>query len=79
MNVTVGNQIHASDVDWRIILLQIVEDRTLWIRKFTGTHKSQKIVCTDLQKQIIHNKYRSKRFTEDTHIYGTYVFQCINT
>ena len=47
MNVTVGNQIHASDVYWRIISLQIVQNRTLWKRKFSGTKKILKLVRTD--------------------------------
>ena len=37
INVTVGNRISASDVDWRIISLRIDQNQTLWIRKITGT------------------------------------------
>ena len=37
INVMVGNQMHASDVDRRIILLKIVQNRTLRIMNFTGT------------------------------------------
>ena len=40
MNVTVRNQICASDVDLRIILSQIFQNQTLSIRKFTGKQKS---------------------------------------
>ena len=32
MNVTIENQIRASDVDRRIISLKIVQNWTLWIR-----------------------------------------------
>ena len=52
MNITVGNQIHASDVDWRIISSQIFRNRTLQIRKLTGTRKTLKLVHTDQRKQI---------------------------
>ena len=37
MNITIGNQIRASDVDQRIISMQIVRNRTLWIKEITGT------------------------------------------
>ena len=50
MNVMSGNQVRASDVDWRIISLQIFQNRTLQIRKFTGTQKSLKIMRTDGRK-----------------------------
>ena len=56
MNKTVRNQVCASDVDWRIILLQIVQNRTLRIKKFTGTRKIFKIVRTDKIKYIRHWK-----------------------
>ena len=42
MNVTVRNQIRSSDVDHRIIPLQIVRNWTLWERKFTGTMENPK-------------------------------------
>ena len=44
MNVTVRNQIPASDVDPRIISLQIFRDWKLQTRKFTGTPKIRKLV-----------------------------------
>ena len=47
MNVMVRNQIRASDVDRRIISLQIVRNWTLQIRKLTGTRKILKLVRTD--------------------------------
>ena len=50
MKVTVGNQERASDVDQMIILLQIFRNRTLWIRKFSWTHKILKLVHTDQRK-----------------------------
>ena len=50
MNVIVGNQISASNVDQRIISLQIVLNGTLQIRKFTGTGKILKRVHTDRRK-----------------------------
>ena len=39
MNITIVDQIRDSDVDWRIISLQIFQNRTLRIRNFTGTQK----------------------------------------
>ena len=50
MNAMVRNQLRASDVDWRIILLQVVQNRTLRIIKSTGTWKSLKLVYTDQRK-----------------------------
>ena len=46
-NITAGNQICASAVDWRTISLQIVQNQTLWINKFIGTLKSLKTLHTD--------------------------------
>ena len=46
-NITAENQILASDVDRRIISLQILRNQILQIRKFTGTQKSLKLVRTD--------------------------------
>ena len=63
MKVTVRNQIRASYVDQRIILLQIFQNRTLGIKKFTGTSKSLKLVRTDhkmsekLQMELSHRRY----------------------
>ena len=56
MNVTFRNQICASNVDWRIILLQIVRNRRVPIRNFTGTNNSLKKIHTYQQKQIRHHK-----------------------
>ena len=42
LNIMARNQILTSNVDWRIISLQIVRNRTLQIRKLTGTWKSLK-------------------------------------
>ena len=50
MDIIVRNQIRASDVDQRIISLQIFRYWTLWIRKFTVTQKIQKLVHTDRRK-----------------------------
>ena len=50
MNVTVGNQMRASYVDWKIILSQIFRNQKLRIRKFTGTIKIQKLVRIDRRK-----------------------------
>ena len=50
MNVMVGNQIRASYVDQKIILLIIFRNWALWIRKFTIIHKSLKLVRTDNNK-----------------------------
>ena len=47
MNLMFGNQIFASDVDQRIISLQIFQNQTLPIIKFTGTRKILKLVRTD--------------------------------
>ena len=47
MNQMTGNKIHASDVNQMIILLQIFQNCTLCIRKFTGTRKSLNIMLTD--------------------------------
>ena len=47
INVTVGNQIRALNVDSRIILLQVFQNRTLRIRDFTGAQKILKHVRTD--------------------------------
>ena len=59
LNVMVGNQIRASDVDWRIISLQIFQNQTLQIRNFTGTHKSLKLLRTYQLKWIkIWKQYR---------------------
>ena len=52
----VGNQIHASDVDQRIILSQNAQNRTLRIRKFTGIWEGLKLVVTDQQKYIRYGK-----------------------
>ena len=46
LNITVGNHIRASDVDWRVTSLQIFRNQTLPIRKFTGTWKILKLVRT---------------------------------
>ena len=46
MNLIVGNQIRASNVDRGIILLKIVRNWTLRIINFTGTRKSLKLVRT---------------------------------
>ena len=40
MNATVRNQIRPSDVDRRIMQLQIVRNQKLRIRKFAGTRKN---------------------------------------
>ena len=50
LNVMVGNPILASDVDRRIISLQIFQNQTIMIRKFTGTRKRLKPVHTDQLK-----------------------------
>ena len=50
MNVTVVNQVRDTDVNRRIILPQIFQNRTLRIRKFTGTRKSLKLVHIYRQK-----------------------------
>ena len=44
MNVMAGDQICASDVDWRIISLHIFQNQKLQIINFTGTYKSIKLV-----------------------------------
>ena len=49
MDITVGNQIRASDVDQRIISLQIFRYQTLQIRKFTGARKAY-ISCIHINK-----------------------------
>ena len=46
MSIMFENQIRATDVDGRIISLQIFQNRTLWIKKFTGTQKILKLVRT---------------------------------
>ena len=75
----VRNQIRASDVDWKIILSQIFQNQTLWIRNFTGTRKSLKLVRIDQRKRIkCQKQYISEQITEDIRIYGKYVFRCIN-
>ena len=50
LNLTVENKIRASDVDWKIISLQMVQNWTLRMREFTGTRKALKPVCTDRRK-----------------------------
>ena len=52
LNVTVRNQICVSDVDRRITSSQIFRNRTLRIRRFSGTRKRLKLVRTDRLKQI---------------------------
>ena len=47
MNITVRNQILNLDVDWRIMLLQIFQNRKFWIINFTGTWKSLKLMHID--------------------------------
>ena len=75
-NVMVGNQITASDVDQMIASSQIFQNRTLRIRKFTGTRKILRLVHTYQQKYIRHCKIvDTKRGTEDIHVYGIYVYQ----
>ena len=44
MNLMLGNQIHTSNVDRRIISLQMVQNWKLWIIKLTGTRKILKLV-----------------------------------
>ena len=69
-NVTVGNHIRASDVDWRVTSLQIFQNQTLLIRKFTGTWKILKLVRTDQRKQIRHwtTVYIKKNHRRYTHL-----------
>ena len=50
INTMNGTQIHASDVDQRIISSQIVQKQTIWIRKFTGTWKNLKLMHCKLSK-----------------------------
>ena len=62
LNVTVGNQIRASDVDWRIISLQILDKKV-----HCNTEKPQ-LVRTDKRKYIRHRetvkmKASNKRYT----------------
>ena len=45
MNVIVGNQIRASDGDWRIISSQILQNRTLWIKKVHWNAKNPKTLA----------------------------------
>ena len=68
LNIMVRKKILTSDVDWRIISLQIVRNRTLRIRKIFGTQKSIKVVRTDIWKWIrywttVQNKVSAKRYT----------------
>ena len=56
LNVMVGKQIHASDVDQRIILSKNAQNRTLRIRKFTGIWEGLKLVVTYQQKYIRYGK-----------------------
>ena len=46
LNVMFGNKICTLDVDRRIISLQIVQNRTLWVRRLTGEWKSLKLMLT---------------------------------
>ena len=76
MNLTVRNQINASDVDRRMISSQNLWNRAPWIREFTGKQKSLKLLRIYQQKYIRRRKkYRRKRFIEDLHVYGMYVYQ----
>ena len=73
MNITVRNQIRASDVDRRIISSKTFQNRKLWIRNFTGTHKIFKIVCIDRRKyirrrKIVQMKASHRRYTHIWHI-----------
>ena len=74
MNVTYGNQIRASDVDWSITPLQIFLNWTLCIRKFTGTQKILKLIRTDIIKYIRHQKTvqmkaSHRRYTRLWHVF----------
>ena len=64
LNVTVGDQINASDVDCRIISLKIFSSRKLWIRNFTGTRKSLKLAHTDQLKYIRFRKTLQMKASE---------------
>ena len=48
LNLTVENKIRASDVDWKIISLQMVQNWTLRMREFTGTRKALKHLKTSI-------------------------------
>ena len=50
MNITVRNQIRASNVDWWIISLYIFRNRKLWIRNFTVTQKILQLMRIYRQK-----------------------------
>ena len=67
LNVTAGNQIRDSDVDQRIISLQIFRNWTFWKRNFTGTLKRIKLVRTDQQKYI-----RRRKIVQIKAIHGRY-------
>ena len=58
------NQIHASDVDQRIISSQIFQNWTLQIRKFTGTPKILKLVRKD---QLKYTRRQKKVQTKVSH------------
>ena len=47
LNVIAEIQRHWSDVDQRITGSNIVQNRTLWKIRLTGTRKSNKCLCTD--------------------------------
>ena len=78
LNITVGSQICALDVDRRISSSQIFLKRTLRIRNFTGTRKSLKLMRTD-RKKIDNTSENSTDKSESQNIYASMARMPYNT
>ena len=74
LNLTIRNQIHASDVDRGITSSQIVQNWSLRKIKFTETHKILRLMHTDQPKFIrcqttVHIKMSYRRYTYIWHVF----------
>ena len=74
LNLTIRNQIHASDVDRGITSSQIVQNWSLRKIKFTETRKILRLMHTDQPKCIrrqttVHIKMSYRRYTYIWHVF----------
>ena len=74
MNLLVGNQIRASDVDWRIIPLQFVQNKTLRKRDIIGRRKKIKLMLTHIyikirRQKTVQMKQSFRKYTHLLHVY----------
>ena len=70
MNATVGKQIRASDVDLRIISLQIFRNQTIQIKKVHWNMKKPQ-TCAYISTKIdkISEKYTDESVSQNIHVY----------